>query len=786
MPAKQNPSWFADAGAASTLFPISRFLNDALFATDEGGYGLVLQLNGIDPECVSDEKLAACSASMLQAQRLIGERLTLFQTFIKKAKPFAHASLYAAESPDPAVRETQQARNSFVSGSPFFSISLYWTLYIHPPSHRSKASFEEESQKMLRELLVCTANLVAELAEFGARRLSQAETFQYLAYLARLEDPALPLRSANQISQQLAESSVSWRNPGLVFGEGTSRARFAQPFSLLKRPGATTPAMLSELLSVPAEFILVLESRRKSLADVRSEVRAHENVMEFFKHNPLVLLFHRNKPLPKSASSVAADAALELGGLGGILHDVTQRGLTLCTASLLGLVHAPTETGLREGMSALHRVFGSSEATLLEEGYGALSVYQSLFPGAASQNVRRFWMREDHLANLSLWFSCEEGSVRSETLEDESLCVLQTRNGTPHHFDQFASGPRGVLVMGEPRRGKTFFVNFTVDHEMKYGGYVFIYDVGGSYEHVVEKYGGAVVKVGLHGPRLNPFSLPDTEESRNQTARLVMMLLERGGAHLRPQEESGIRQSVAAIYALENPALRRLRYLMLAPELQPYLAKWIQGGVYADIFDNAEDELRLAHIVSFDFEGLAGEDQKILMEPLLFWIRLRVNALIRAEGNLALPKLEVYDEVWRLIKDETVLAAIFETMKTAGKKLGGLILATQDTHDLGPHADVIRNACPDAVFLGGAFDRERYRSLFSMNERQLDLIPTLRRGEMLLLRRHYAKVVQLVVDEASKWLYSTHPQDVRRRAKAIHEHGREKAFEMLALSASAK
>jgi type IV secretion system protein VirB4 len=406
-------------------------------------------------------------------------------------------------------------------------------------------------------------------------------------------------------------------------------------------------------------------------------------------------------------------------------------------------------------------------------------------------NVRGAFIREDHLARLSFAYAPYLGESRSETLEDESLAVFETRYGVPYFYDSFASGPRGVLVTGEPRRGKTFAVAFLVDHEAKYGGYIFIYDIGGAYENVVLKHGGVVVKVGLAGPRLNPFSLPNTQQNRNETARLVMMLLERGGARLRPQDETGIRASVRAIYELERPEMRRLRYLILSPELQPYLAKWIGDGIYGRVFDNAEDDLHLSHLVSFDFEGLSSEDQKVLMQPLLFWIRLRIGALISAEEHLDKPKLEIYDEVWRLIQDPNVLAGIFSALKTYGKKLGGVMLATQSTKDLGPHAEVIRNACPDALFLGGAFNRQTYEELFEMNANQLDIIPTLARGEILILRKkrgvgNYAKVIQLTVDEKSKWLYSTHPQDVRRRAAALREHGREKAFDILAVSTAAK
>jgi len=42
------------------------------------------------------------------------------------------------------------------------------------------------------------------------------------------------------------------------------------------------------------------------------------------------------------------------------------------------------------------------------------------------------------------------------------------------------------------------------------------------------------------------------------------------------------------------------------------------------------------------------------------------------------------------------------------------------------------------------------------------------------------------VDDASKWLYSTHPQDVRRRNDAIKEHGREEGLRLLAASGNLK
>jgi len=60
------------------------------------------------------------------------------------------------------------------------------------------------------------------------------------------------------------------------------------------------------------------------------------------------------------------------------------------------------------------------------------------------------------------------------------------------------------LIIGPTGTGKSVHGNLAIAHEQKYGGFTFIFDVGGSYESVVELYGGKVDRVGKDGPRVNP------------------------------------------------------------------------------------------------------------------------------------------------------------------------------------------------------------------------------------------------------------------------------------------
>jgi type IV secretory pathway VirB4 component len=342
----------------------------------------------------------------------------------------------------------------------------------------------------------------------------------------------------------------------------------------------------------------------------------------------------------------------------------------------------------------------------------------------------------------------------------------------------------GCIVVSESRRGKSFLLNFLVDCEAKYGGFISIFDIGGSCVETAIKNGGTITRCGPNGPRQNPFDV-DTERNRQFAYNLVKKLLINGGAEIGPEEDAEIHARIGFLFGMER-CHRRLKHLILPATLQPYLNKWIEGGVYGRLFDNVEDELSLSHMNNFEFEDME-EGTSDLTGALLYSLRFRLRSVTHADSNLGVPKLEVYDELFRHLQQEEMADQIVATGNTAAKHLGGIILATQSAKALGKYANLIRTNCPDAWFLGGSFDRQQYIDLFELNEQQLALIPTLQRGESLLVRKDdFAKVLKLDVDERSKWHYTTHPKDRQRRAEYIAKYGRPLAFDYLVAEATAK
>ncbi len=49
--------WFAKAGAACSIVPISRFVGPSIFALKGGGYGCLFSLTGLDEEGLTDQEL---------------------------------------------------------------------------------------------------------------------------------------------------------------------------------------------------------------------------------------------------------------------------------------------------------------------------------------------------------------------------------------------------------------------------------------------------------------------------------------------------------------------------------------------------------------------------------------------------------------------------------------------------------------------------------------------------------------------------------------------------------
>ena len=427
---------------------------------------------------------------------------------------------------------------------------------------------------------------------------------------------------------------------------------------------------------------------------------------------------------------------------------------------------------LRDAIPAVHRAFVDARAQVIEETLGNLSAFYAMFPGNGKFNVFPLWLSEDHHARLSSIFAPHLGHPHSEDLDAEYLNVFETRTRTPFFQDVYVDGVRVMLILGPTGTGKSVHGNQLVALEQKYGGFSYIFDIGGSYESVVELYGGRVDRVGKDGPRVNPFALEPTESNLKFLYTFIRLLLANGGAELEPEDDDVIHKAVQDMYLLDREN-RRLSNLYLPKKLDRYLSKWVRDGVYHAIFDNVDDGLSLSRVQCFDFAGVNNEQYADLIEPLMVWLLRRINDVLYDPANLGVPKHILIEELFSSMKNRQLLEGALSSIKTVRKNLGGVTLIGQSAEDLGENADSIVNSCSSFLFLKDpTFNRKRYAELFRMNEQQLALFESLQDREALYIRRDgLTKVVILNLDSRSYATFSTKPKDRVRRSKLIAKYG---------------
>jgi len=770
--------WFAQAGAASSIVPIARFVGPNIFAMKAGGYGCLFSLAGIDEEGLTDQELESRVCGIEGALRGLPEGSCLYQyTRVMSGFNLPRQKSYV----DPATEGFVRDRLCFLNETAGFRrIDLHWCLTIEP----SKASKFERKPKeqagdysrLLADLQKTATILSSNLADsLGLKLVGKAEAFQFFSYLFNLEEWAGDdqLRSDSGVDRQIVKSPVSWHHDHLRVGK-----RHVQMFSLMTTPEASRPCLFSGLLSLDCDTILCSTWRPKSAAAARKEIDNQEKFTSFFKVGIANRLMSGRDvaSLDRSASAKAANRTVD--DLSDVIRALDKKGHG--EYSLKVLLAAKDADQLRHTIPAAHRAFVDARAQVMEETLGNLSAFYAMFPGNPKFNVFPLWLSEDHHARLSSVFAPHLGHPHSEDLDAEYLNVFETRTGTPFFQDPYVNGVRVQLIIGPTRSGKSVHENLAIAHEQKYGGFTYIFDIGGSYESVVELYGGKVDKVGKDGPRVNPFALESTESNLKFLYSFAKLLLTNGGAELEPEDDDVIFQAVQGMYLLE-PENRRLCNLFLPRHLDRYLSKWVGKGVYSAIFDNVEDSLSLSRLQCFDFQGIKKQYED-LTEPLMVWLLRRIDAVLYDSANLGVPKHIVIEELFSSMKNKELLEGALDSVKTVSKHLGGVTLIAQSANDLGQNAESIVNSCSSFLFLPDAtFNRAHYGELFKMTDQQLNLFESLKQREALYFRRDgLTKVVTLNLDNRSYAKFSTKPKDKVRRSKLVEKYGLHEGIERFA------
>ncbi len=554
---------YKDAGALHSLLPIRRFVDDQVFLTKRNQLGMVLQVEGVDAECLTEAMLESTTRRMAAAWRSLDDRFRIYQYVVKQDHPGFGQS---QDERNPIATDTTRKRLEYLDSKQpgLFSIRLYFVILLEPglPGRNAVADLPRHWATLIGHI-ESLQRTVGDL--LGLTVLSKGEAFQFFRLVANL-DPDVAnsegLKHDSHVDFFLPSVTLSCTKDGIRIGDAETEL-----LTLREPPAATIPNLLRQLIALEANFIACSEYKRvlndKAIATIRG-AQNHFHWSQWVSDLPSILSMVLNRG--KRENVIADKSALnDVEDLDKTLARIKNDGESLGEFSVTVLLYGWGDANdLKRAAVDVAKVFGNHEASVIRETYNALNAYLSIFPGNNAFNLRRTWLLSGNYADLSFLYAPSAGEKTNRHLGGEHLVVLETNDATPFYFNVYEGDRLGALLFGAPGAGKSVLANLLIDHSQKDEPYTFILDLGGSYRQITRKHGGSYVQMQFGDDRqsfrINPFVLSPTADNLQFLFTFARLLLTNSGYEPSVDDDRELYEAVESMYVF-SPGQRTLRNL---------------------------------------------------------------------------------------------------------------------------------------------------------------------------------------------------------------------------------
>jgi type IV secretion/conjugal transfer VirB4 family ATPase len=804
---------YEEVGSLNAMVNLFGFTGPHVFLTKSGDIGVVLELSGVDYECLGTSAVDTLTKRLESALRLFDENYRVYQFLFKRNRQAIPHSFCGKPVVDAAIRDRvayfAEKSESLFSLSIYFVIlcpalaarrSLAGTLLEFPgnpgrfwaelaarffttSSVRLDAIAMGNAESALRRKVESFRTQVSDFVR--VRLLEKQEAFRMLKRTLNF-DPlkldAAKLKHDTFLDYYLSESHLECHRTCLRMDD-----YFVKVLTLKEPSAHTFPLLLKGLLGVSANYHVVTEWKKEEPGKTRRTIQAKRRHFHNTKRS-FVSQVNLNDSAP---NDLLLDNSKEsqVRELGKGIEEIELHGNYFGQFSLTVVLYDRDLAAVERATAEFYKVFSVHDAQLYDERFNLLNAFLAAVPGNHAFNLRYLYLLNTNYADLSFLFTLDSGETHNAHLRQEYLAVLETSHGTPYFLNLHYRDTAHSMILGRSGSGKSFLLNFLITNLQKYDPYTFIFDVGGSFESLMRLFGGSYLRLGLESAdfTINPFCLPPTKANLDFLTLFLKVLLGNNLGALDPETDRELYEQVENLYSLD-PALRTLDVLgnTLPRPIAYALAKWMRGGQFGFLFDNPQDTISFSRFQCFDFQQISRYPE--LLEPLLFYILHRANEVIANREISSTFKAFFIDEAWVFLRNASIQRYITEALKTWRKHNAAMILSTQSLDELkrSELLDIIVESCATKMFLANPdMDQDLYRRQFHLNDTEVNLISSLIPKQQFLLKTpELAKVANLHVDRRSYWLYTNDPYDNRKRKEAFDAHGFEKGLSVLAGEAS--
>ena len=357
------------------------------------------------------------------------------------------------------------------------------------------------------------------------------------------------------------------------------------------------------------------------------------------------------------------------------------------------------------------------------------------------------------------------------------LLWTTTRGATPFRFEPHVGGLGHLGIFGISDGGKsTLLMRLVSAFLARYrGARAFHFDVGYSAYKYARGAGGVHYRIGADdGPSLAPLTGARTASGRREVLFWLTELYELNRV-LQVEQQKELRTSLEALVRLKpDPSLTDL-----AMAVQDEAIREVLTGYAGTFLDASSDGLdfraadRAGHVPYhvFEYEDLGLDNTRFTL-PFVMYVQRRVWEALNDDSDE--PSMVIFDEGHKALKMKRMGEFFEDLARTARKKLGQLVFATQDPLELlnSPSGPAIINLLASKVFLGnpGAMtkdNQEVYRAL-GLTLEEINVLSKMEPYTYLLKNRNGTRVFSLELSEFElAFLAGAGPEDRRRVDAAI-------------------
>ena len=515
------------------------FIGPHIFLTKSGEVGVILEVRGVDYECLDGASIDGFTKRLESALKLFDESYRVYQYLFKRNNETIPYKLYA----NPIVNTAIKNRIAYLGSKSdtLFSLSVYYVV-LHKgfqTSHKlgsALAQFPENPKKALADLwalfssqkqivvlghhvdnaqaalLQKARSFILQVSDFLAvRMLNKQEAFRVLKRTLNFHPDKLDLAKLKYdtfLDYFLPESPLECHRRHLRVDD------YYVKVLTLKEPSAQSfPLIFKRLLEVEANYYVVTEWKKEDSGKIRRVIQTKRRHFHNTKRS-FVSQVNLNDTAPQDVLIDDSKEA-QVRELGEGIAQIELHGNYFGQFSLTVVIYDLDIAKVDRACADFYKVFSVHDAQLYEEKYNLLNAFFATVPGNYDFNLRSIYLLNTNYADFSFLFTLHCGEPRNQHLRQEYLAVLETNHHTPYFLNLHYRDVAHTMILGRTGAGKSFLLNFLITNLQKYAPRTFIFDLGGSFESLTQLFGGSYVRVGLESQdfKINPFSLPPTKEN---------------------------------------------------------------------------------------------------------------------------------------------------------------------------------------------------------------------------------------------------------------------------------